>query len=121
MANKKIRNDLILVGALVCVLLLVGGGLLLFRSEGDVVVVSVNGEEYATYPLGKDTVVDIRTGENGEQFNRLVIKDGKAYVEDANCPGGKGDRCTVHAPISYDWESIICAPHEIVIAVQSSK
>jgi hypothetical protein len=94
---------------------------LLFRSEGDVVVVSVNGEEYATYPLGKDTVVDIRTGENGEQFNRLVIKDGKAYVEDANCPGGKGDRCTVHAPISHDWESIICAPHEIVIAVQSSK
>ena len=121
MKDKKTKNDLILIGAILAVLLIVGACLMLFRSEGDWVVVSVNGEEYATYPLNKDTVVDIRTGENGEQFNRLVIKDGKAYVEDANCPGGKGDRCTVHAPISYDWESIICAPHEIVIAVQSSK
>ena len=121
MKDKKTKNDLILIGAILAVLLIVGACLMLFRSEGDMVVVSVNGEEYATYPLGKDTVVDIRTGENGEQFYRLVIKDGKAYVEDANCPGGKGDRCTVHAPISYDWESIICAPHEIVIAVQSSK
>jgi hypothetical protein len=121
MKDQKTKNDLILIGAILAVLLIVGASLMLFRSEGDMVVVSVNGEEYATYPLGKDTVVDIRTGENGEQFNRLVIKDGKAYVEDANCPGGKGDRCTVHAPISYDWESIICAPHEIVIAVQSSK
>lgn len=121
MKDKKTKNDLILIGAILAVLLIVGACLMLFRSEGDMVVVSVDGEEYATYPLGKDTVVDIRTGENGEQLNRLVIKDGKAYVEDANCPGGKGDRCTVHAPISYDWESIICAPHEIVIAVKSSK
>ena len=121
MKDKKFKNDLILIGAILAVVLIFGACLLLFRSEGDMVVVSVNGEEYATYPLNKDAVVDIRTGENGEQFNRLVIKDGKAYVEDANCPGGKGDRCTVHAPISYDWESIICAPHEIVIAVQSAK
>ena len=121
MKDKKTKNDLILIGAILAVLLIVGACLLLFRSEGDMVVVSVNGEEYATYSLSKDTVVDIRTGESGEQFNRLVIKDGKAYVEDANCPGGKGDRCTVHAPISYDWESIICAPHEIVIAVKSAK
>jgi hypothetical protein len=121
MKDKKSKNDLILIGAILAVVLIFGACLLLFRSEGDMVVVSVNGEEYATYPLGKDTVVDIRTGENGERFNRLVIKDGKAYVEDANCPGGKGDRCTVHAPISYDWESIICAPHKVTIAVKSAK
>ena len=57
MADKKIRNDLILVGALLCVLLLVGGGLLLFRNEGDTVVVTVDGKEYATYPLSKDIEV----------------------------------------------------------------
>ena len=121
MLDKKKRNDLILLGAIAAAVLIFGAGLLLFRTEGDLVVVSVNGEQYGSYPLAKDAVIDIVTGKDGEQINRLVIKDGKAYVEDANCPGGKGDRCTVHAPISYDWESIICAPHEIVIAVQSSK
>ncbi len=121
MADKKIKNDLILVGVIVAVLLLVGGALLLFRSEGDMVVVTVDGEVYATYPLGKDIEVDILTGENGEQFNRLVIKDGQAYIADANCPGGKGDRCSLHKPISYDWESIICSPHEVVVTVQSGK
>lgn len=118
MADKKIRNDLILVGALIGVLLLVGGGLLLLRSEGDTVVVTVNGEEYATYPLSKNTEVDILTGENGEQVNRLVIKDGKAFVASATCPDGI---CASHKPISHDGESIICLPHKVVVTVGSEE
>lgn len=118
MENKKLRNDLILVGALIGVLLLVGGAILLFRSEGDMVVVTVNGETYATYPLSKDIEVDILTGENGAQVNHLIIKDGKAFVETATCPDGI---CASHKPISYDGESIICLPHKVVVAVESGK
>ena len=118
MENKKIRNDLILVGALIVVLLLVVGAILLFRSEGDQVVVTVDGEVYATYPLAKNTEVDILTGEGGTQVNRLIIKDGKAFVETATCPDGI---CASHKPISYDGESIICLPHKVVVAIESEK
>lgn len=122
MANdKKIRNDLLLVGVLIAVLLIVGAVLLICRTEGETVVVTVDGVVYGTYPLHRDTEVDIRTGENGEQYNRLVIKDGKAYVEDANCPGGTNDKCTLHAPISYEWDSIICRPHKVVVSIESEK
>ena len=41
MQDKKKRNDLILVGVIVGVLLAFGAGLLLFHTEGDRVVVSV--------------------------------------------------------------------------------
>ena len=118
MDNKKTKNDLILVGVLIGVLLLVGGAMLLFRSEGDMVVVTVDGEVYASYPLSKNTEVDILTGENGTQVNRLVIKDGKAFVETATCPDGI---CASHKPISHDGESIICLPHKVVVAVESEK
>ena len=121
MKDKKTRNDLILIGVIVAVLLLVGGALLLFGKQGDVVVVTVDGELYATYPLDQDIEVDIVTGTDGQQSNHLVIKDGKAYISDANCPGGKGNRCTRHAPISRDFESIICSPHKVIVSVESGK
>ena len=117
MADKKLRNDLILVGSLLLVLLLVGGALLL-RSEGDTVEVTVNGQAYATYPLSKDIEVDIVTGEDGAQVNRLVIKDGRAFVETATCPDGI---CASHNPISHDGESIICLPHKVVISIKSAE
>ena len=77
--------------------------------------VTVDGEEYGTYPLSEDAEVEIRTGKNGEQLNRLVIKDGVAYVETATCPDGI---CAAHKPISRDGESIICLPHKVVVAVE---
>ena len=121
MQDKKKRNDLILVGVIVGVLLAFGAGLLLFRTEGDRVVVSVNGEYYGSYPLSKDAVIDIVTGQDGEQINRLVIKDGKAYVEYANCDAIHGESCTKKKPIMYDGESIICRPHMVVIEIDAEK
>ncbi len=113
--NRKFRNDIIFIGGLLAVLVLCAFLIFLFGEEGDRVVVLANGEVYATYPLSKDTEVDIRTGENGEQLNRLVIREGKAFVESANCPQG---RCVAHHPISYDFEEIVCLAHEVVITVK---
>ncbi len=121
MQDKKKRNDLILVGVIVAVVLLFGAGLLLFRTEGDRVVVTVGTELYGSYPLDKDAVVDIVTGPDGAHINRLVIKDGKAYVEYANCDAIHGSACVKMKPISYEWESIICRPHEVVIAIEAGK
>ena len=114
--GRKLRNDLIFIGGLLAVLLVIALLTVFFQEEGDHVVVTVDGEVYATYPLSENLEVDIRTGENGEQVNRLVIRDGKAFVENATCPDGI---CAAHHPISRDGESIICLPHKVVVAVEA--
>ena len=113
--RRKIRNDIIFIGILLAILLLAGVLFLVFREEGDLVVVTVDGEEYGIYPLSDDTVVDIITGENDQQLNRLVIKDNKAMVETATCPDGI---CAAHNPVAHDGESIICLPHKVVVTVE---
>ena len=114
-SEKKRRTDLILIGILLAVLVLAGLAFFLLREEGDRVKVTVDGEEYGTYPLSEDTVVEIRTGKDGEELNRLIIRDGKAFVERATCPDGI---CSNHRPISRDGESIVCLPHKVVITVE---
>ena len=107
------RNDVIFIAALVAVIAIAGLCLYLFHSEGDTVTVSVDGKVIATYPLGQDLVQDIRTDKGGH--NRLIIKDGKAWVEDASCPDGI---CAAHKPIHREGESIVCLPNKVVITVK---
>ena len=116
--KRKLRNDLILIGALLLLLLTVWLCVLLFREEGDVVIVRVAGEEYGRYSLTRDAEVEIRTGERGEELNRLVIREGKAMVTEATCPDGI---CAAHKPISHDGESIACKPHRVVIVVDEAE
>ena len=52
-------------------------------------------------------------GGDGE-FNRLVIRDGKAFMETATCPDGI---CVSHRPISRVGESIVCLPHRVIVKV----
>ena len=116
MGNIIIKNDIIFIGVLLLIFALAGGALLLFREEGSSVEVKIDGELYGVYSLSKDQRIEIRTGENGEQYNVLVIKDGRAYVESASCPDGI---CASHRPISYKGASIICLPNKVVIAIIS--
>lgn len=113
------RNDVIFIAVLVAIIAVGAACLYLFSTEGDTVTVSVNGKEIATYPLSVDRVEEIHSGEEG--LNRLVIKDGKAYVEWANCPNlSTKKRCTAHLPIYRRGESIICQPHGVVVAITST-
>lgn len=104
------RNDVIFIAILVAVIAIAGVCLYLFRGEGNAVTVSVDGKVIATYALNENRTEDIRTGEDG--LNRLVIKDGKAWIETASCPDG---RCAAHKPIHWDGESIVCLPNKVVI------
>ena len=115
--NRKHRNDVIFIAVLLLMVSLIGAAFFFLRGEGDTVTVSVDGKHYGTYPLHTDLTLSIRTGENGEEENLLVIRDGKAYVESATCPDGI---CADHKPISREGESIVCLPHRIVITVQTS-
>lgn len=119
---QKKRNDVIFIIAAVLIIGILAGAMLLFREEGAVVEVTVNGNLYGTYSLFVDNTVEIITGNNGEYYNILVIKDGSAYVSDANCPGVLAHlKCTNQDPISYTGESIICEEHGVVVAIKGGK
>lgn len=113
--TKRHRNDCILIA---CVLLVAVAGLVylnFFRTTGDTVTVTVDGAEYGIYPLSENTTEDIFTGDGNLQHNRLVIQDGKAFMESASCPDGI---CVAHKPVFRDGESIICLPNKVVVTVQ---
>lgn len=118
MSKYHLRNDIILILALLIVAVLGGIYLFLFRENGDMVRVTINGESYGVYPLSQDIVEDIYTGENDSQLNRLVIREGKAFVETATCPDGI---CAAHRSISRNGESIVCLPHRVVISVETAE
>ncbi len=115
---KKVKNDLILVGVVLSLSII---GFLIFKltmKDGNLVSVSINGEEKCVYPITDNIETDIITGENGKNINTLVIEDGKAYIKSATCP----DKiCVGHRPISKDGETIVCLPHKIVISVSDEK
>ena len=113
-----LRNDIIFIAA---ILLVAAVGLLYlfgFRSDGDTVRVTVDGEIYGIYSLSEDITEDIITGEEGSNLNRLIISDGKAYIETASCPDGI---CVSHKPIFRNGESIVCLPNKVVVTVFTEK
>lgn len=105
------RNDLVLIVLLLLVCAVGMVYLFVFRSGGDRVKVTVDGELYGIYSLSEPQTVEIRSGDN---LNRLVIRDGKADVESASCPDGI---CADHRPVFRDGESIVCLPNRVVITV----
>ena len=114
MKNNKKKNDVILIAIILGVVAI--GVLLMniFKTEGSFAVVKIDGVEMNKFSLSEDIEFIIETGENNEQKNTLVIKDGKAFVRDANCP----DKiCEGHQKISYKGETIVCLPHKVVIEI----
>lgn len=112
---KTHRNDAILIAAL----LILGGALALFlrltRQEGGTVRVQVDGETVMELPLSEGTRIVL--GEGGHT-NTLVIADGAARVEQADCPD---QVCVDHGAIRYAGESIVCLPHKLVVSVEGGQ
>ena len=105
------RHDILFIAVLLFLCAAAALGLYVFREDGDTVTVSIDGQLYAEYPLTEDRVVEL-ISDGG--FNRLVIEDGYAYVEEASCPDGI---CSSHCPIGHNGESIICLPNKVVIEI----
>lgn len=111
--RKKITNDALLILSLLLIFCSLGAAVMLTGKQGDTVTVTVNGETLGEYPLGEDRTLEIR---DGDRFNVLVIKDGRAFIESASCPDGI---CARHRAISQSGECIICLPNRVVITVSS--
>lgn len=111
--SKKTRNDLILLAG---ILLLASLCLALFyfnKTNGDSVMIMLNGSEYKTLSLKEDVELTVK---NGEGSNTVVIKNGEAFVKDATCP----DKiCEGHRPISRVGETIVCLPNKLTLRIFS--
>jgi len=111
--RRRVKNDIILIAILLSVAALAALALFLFKTEGDTVIVTVDGALWGEYALDEDRVVEIR---QGDALNLLVIEGGRAYVREASCPDGI---CSSHRPIQYDGESIICLPNRVVVEIRA--
>ena len=111
--DRKRKNDLVLIVAILLVLAIAAMALFFLMQEGDTVVVLVDGEVWGEYALGEDQTVEIRTDMG---YNLLVIQGGEASVREASCPDGI---CSSHRPVSREGESIICLPNRVVVEIRS--
>ena len=115
--NRLRRNDIILILTLLLIASIGAVYLFFFREEGNTVVVTIDGKNYGVYSLNENLTKDIYSGEEDKDFNRLIIRDGKAYIESASCPDGI---CVNHKPIFRQGESIVCLPNGVVVTVIES-
>ena len=110
----KIKNDLRLIAILLLVIAVAALCLFLFRTEGNVVTILLDGEIYGEYPLDVDRRVEVRVG---EAFNVIVIENGEVRVDEASCPDGI---CAAHRPVRFNGQSIICLPNDVVVEIRTN-
>lgn len=122
---KRYKSDIILI----LIVLLIGASALVFQQlsmkTGRTVMVYLDGKEIKSFSLDKDMEYKIvaasdREGQSVdldefEEYNILVIKDGKAYISEADC---HEQICVKHNAISKTGETIVCLPHSLVIEVR---
>ena len=107
------KNDWILAAAIFFVAVLTFGlQLLKTTDEYSEVEIQVNGELYGRYRLEQDQEIDVN------DKNKVLIKDGKVRMEDADCPD---QICVNHRAISRDRESIICLPNQTVVTIRGGE
>ena len=108
------KKDLILAGAVLLLAGILALALRLPKTEnGNTMKVTVDGEVYGTYSLAENQTVKIQTGHG---TNVLVIENGSAHMEEADCPDGY---CKRQGTISRVNETIVCLPHKLVAEVRS--
>ncbi len=114
--KSKFKNDLLLIGAILLVALICFIVFSVTSKQGNIVNISVNGKVIKSFALNENTEFEIKTGENDELINLLVVEDGYAYIKSANCP----DKiCKHHIKIKNIGETIVCLPHKVVISIES--
>ncbi|MBQ3286812.1 MAG: NusG domain II-containing protein [Firmicutes bacterium] len=81
------------------------------EEEGAYIVVTQNGLTIGEYPLSEDA--DIHIDWQGHS-NLLLIREGKAYMAEANCPDGY---CLRQGQVHLARQTIVCLPARLVITV----
>ena len=102
----KKKEILFIGGILVLALVLWAGISFFYKGQYGSITITVDGEEYGTYSLGKDQTISIN------DTNVCEIKDGKAHMISATCPD---HLCIKQREIDEKGGTIVCLPNKVVI------
>lgn len=107
------KKDLfLLVGVLVIAVIGLGIQWMMPDSKGNLII-QIDGERIASYPLGEDVEFEINDGTNW-----VKISDGKVQMVQADC---LDQICVHHKEISKNHETIVCLPNKIVLMIESTE
>ena len=100
--------------ALIIIAIIVLAVWLIPSQSGDVVKVYVDGNLQKTIPLNEnsETLIESEYG-----ANRVIIRDGKVFVTDADCP----DKLCEKSEISKSGSSIVCLPNRLSVIIEGEK
>ena len=112
---KNVKNDIILTASVLTVAVLAFFIISLTSRKGGYAEVKKDGKIIGKYPLSRDIEVEI---ENEVGYNLLVIKDGKAYITEADCPD---KLCVRQGSAEKDGETIVCLPNKTVVTIRSGE
>ena len=107
----KKKEILFIGGILVLALVLWAGISFFYKGQYGSITITVDGEEYGTYSLGKDQTISIN------DTNVCEIKDGQARMISAECPD---HLCIKQKAINEKGGTIVCLPNKVVIEGEKS-
>lgn len=81
------------------------------KSTGQILRVEKDSKLYGEFPLNQDREIVL---DDNAHYNKIVIKNGKAYMDEANC---RDQICTHMKEISINGETIICLPNRVFLEV----
>ncbi len=81
------------------------------KNQGSVIEITVDGKLYGSYSLSEDKEIPV---ESVYGRNLVMIKDGRAFVTEADCPDHV---CEDMEPVSGRGEVICCLPHRMFLKV----
>ncbi|MCR5255249.1 MAG: NusG domain II-containing protein [Acetatifactor sp.] len=110
------KKDIIFIGIFILVGLFLAAVVFLTKQTGKSVTVSVSGKDVISFNLDEDREYMIE-GKDGGQ-NLLIIRGGKAWIEEANCRDGL---CINMGKIDSVGQSVICLPNEVVVSIGSGE
>ena len=112
-ANRKLRADFILIVVLLALAGVLYLALNLGRQEGGVAVVRVDGVEVERHSLSLNGTCSLNGGSN-----TLVIRDGYAWLSEADCPD---HLCVKMGKIHYTGQVITCLPNRLTVTVEGGE
>lgn len=113
--NTKIKRDIFLIAAFLCVALIIYAFLYLSSYEGDIVIVKVDGTVVKELPLNQDDEFTVSGFQGG--INSIIIRNGSVLASDADCPD---KLCVKTGKINRVGETIVCLPHRVVVEIKSN-
>ena len=87
----------------------------LYSDDGKYVTIEQRNELIGTYPLNVDKEIEIE--HRGKVVNKIIIKDGYCYMEEAECPD---HLCIKQGKVNKSGQTIVCLPNRVVVTVVDS-